>query len=260
MIFISHDMETDGTAALQLCAELEKAGIPCWIAPRNIAWGKEYGEAVVDGIENCQALLLVLSAASNASIHVGEEVERASSKGKQLFVLRLDGVAPAKRLELFVSRVRWLDVFGSLQSHLPNICTEMNTALGRVSTPSKPVYPPFNRRLETVIPDLEKMNHGRNPLRILLMIATAVCVASVAVGVVITLTSPSFSRLGIFFLLLGVGGCLPCGMIFSAERSCSEAVSLLSMALRLQNENHARKAIDRLRCFKGAKELLHVDE
>lgn len=46
-------------------AALEGHGIRCWIAPRDIAPGTDWSEAIIDGLTGSRLLVLVLSAASN---------------------------------------------------------------------------------------------------------------------------------------------------------------------------------------------------
>src|SRR5438067_129983 len=79
-VFISHSIN-DKTTADAICATLEASGIGCWIAPRNILPGKEWGEAIIEAINSCRVMVLVLSAQSNQSPQVRREVERAATKG-----------------------------------------------------------------------------------------------------------------------------------------------------------------------------------
>jgi hypothetical protein len=62
---------------------------------------------------------LVLSKGSNGSAFVAREVERAVSKQKLIFVIRLANVEPAPALELFISGTQWIDAFpGKLGPHI----------------------------------------------------------------------------------------------------------------------------------------------
>ena len=59
-VFISYANE-DVKIAEDACKYLEQKNITCWIAPRDITPGREYGEAIIDAIENSKALLLIFS-------------------------------------------------------------------------------------------------------------------------------------------------------------------------------------------------------
>src|SRR5215470_7055247 len=65
-VFISYSGE-DKLAADAACATLEAAGIRCWIAPRDILPGAEWGEAIVDAIDRSEVLLLIFSTNANES-------------------------------------------------------------------------------------------------------------------------------------------------------------------------------------------------
>ena len=57
----------DADIAKELCHELEKAGISCWMAPRDIQPGARYAQAIMRAINNCRVMLLVFSRYANHS-------------------------------------------------------------------------------------------------------------------------------------------------------------------------------------------------
>jgi eukaryotic-like serine/threonine-protein kinase len=101
----------DKDAAYRLCRLLEGHGIGCWIAPRDVTPGADYGEAIIRAIEATATTVLLLSAHSNASVHVTHEVERATSKRKRVIPVRLEDVRPSPSLELHLATAHWLDAF-----------------------------------------------------------------------------------------------------------------------------------------------------
>lgn len=106
--FISHASE-DVAVADELCTHLEQAGIPCWVAPRDVTPGRDYASEIIDGIEACPVFVLLLSSAANRSSFVTRELERAASKGKRVFPVRIADVLPDRDKELFVSSAHWID-------------------------------------------------------------------------------------------------------------------------------------------------------
>lgn len=96
-VFISHAKEDRAFADI-VCAALERQGLDCWIAPRDVAPGLVFDEAIIDGIEASQVLVLVLSGSANVSRFVQNEVNRAFSKGKAIVTFRAKDVLPAKSL------------------------------------------------------------------------------------------------------------------------------------------------------------------
>ncbi len=108
-VFVSH-ASADRAFAEALASYLEVRGIRCWIAPRDVAPGALYAEAIVNAISEAPALVLVLSESSVASAHVGKELERASSKRRPIFAIRLDQAQLTPAFEYFLSESQWIEV------------------------------------------------------------------------------------------------------------------------------------------------------
>ncbi len=107
-IFLSHaspDKETAG----RLCRLIEEQGVGCWIAPRDVMPGDDYAESIVRAIEGTSLTVLLLSSHSNSSIHVKNEIERATSERRRVVPVRLDNIVPDRSLELHLARTQWVD-------------------------------------------------------------------------------------------------------------------------------------------------------
>jgi hypothetical protein len=128
-VFISYSSK-DKPIADAVCAALESRGIQCWIAPRDVHPGEEYGESIVEAINDSGAMVLVFSANANNSPQIRREVERAVSKGIDILPFRIEDVTPAKSLEYFIGAVHWLDAFhGPLEPHLDSLCEAVKRRL-----------------------------------------------------------------------------------------------------------------------------------
>jgi hypothetical protein len=108
-IFVSYASH-DTTVANAIVETLERIGIRCWIAPRDVTPGSHYADGIMLAISRAKALVLILSASALASKHVGKEVERVSSKGRPIIVLRTDAAPLTPAFEYFLSESQWMDV------------------------------------------------------------------------------------------------------------------------------------------------------
>jgi hypothetical protein len=88
-VFISY-ASLDSATAETACEALEKAGVTCWIAPRDVTPGAFYGDEIVHAIDAAKAIVLILSQNAATSPHVLREVERAASKRHAVISLRID--------------------------------------------------------------------------------------------------------------------------------------------------------------------------
>jgi TIR domain len=108
-VFISY-ASRDAAIAQSVCSALERAGYPCWMAPRDVLPGTHYADAIVRAINNSELLVLILSKQAVASVHVGKELERASSKGYPILALRIDAEPLTPAFEYFLNESQWIDV------------------------------------------------------------------------------------------------------------------------------------------------------
>jgi len=107
-VFISYASQ-DAAVAAALVEALERRGIACWIAPRNVKAGALYADAIARAISGAKAFILVLSQSAIASSHVSKEIERASSKKRPIIALRIDAAPLTPALEYFLSESQWVE-------------------------------------------------------------------------------------------------------------------------------------------------------
>jgi Tfp pilus assembly protein PilF len=122
----------DRTVANAVCATLEAHGIRCWIAPRDILPGSEWGAAIIDALQEAKAMVLVFSSGSNESDQVKREVERAVHQGIAVVPFRIEDVLPNKTLEYFISTQHWLDALTPpLEDHLAHLAETLTVLLAK---------------------------------------------------------------------------------------------------------------------------------
>ncbi|MFZ2507807.1 MAG: TIR domain-containing protein [Steroidobacteraceae bacterium] len=108
-VFISYASQ-DAALANDIAEILERNGLRCWFAPRNVTPGAHYAEAIILAISGARALVLVLSDSALGSKHIGKEIERASSKGRPIIALRTSVAPLPPAFEYFLSESQWIDV------------------------------------------------------------------------------------------------------------------------------------------------------
>lgn len=108
-VFVSYASQ-DTAVANAVVAALERNGLRCWIAPRDVPPGGLYADGIIRAINAAKVLVLVLSENAVSSPHVGKEIERASAKTRPIVALRTDAAALTPALEYFLSESQWIDV------------------------------------------------------------------------------------------------------------------------------------------------------
>jgi TolB-like protein/Tfp pilus assembly protein PilF len=136
-VFVSH-ASADTAIAEEVCAALERAGVRCWIAPRDVMPGALYADAIVRAISNAKVVVLLLSENAVASPHVGKEIERSTSKRRPIVALRIDAAPLTPAFEYFLSESQWIDAQATgLATALPRLIE----ALRQILAPDAPTAP-----------------------------------------------------------------------------------------------------------------------
>lgn len=153
-VFLSYAHE-DKPVADAACAIIEKAGIRCWIAPRDIAPGADYATALMEALDDCKALVLIFSRRANESPHIRREVERAVSRGIPLIPVRVENIEPNAALKYFVGTVHWLDALTPpLEQHFASLATTLGVILKQPNQDAArqviaPAPPPDDRKMRS---------------------------------------------------------------------------------------------------------------
>ncbi len=91
-IFISYS-SIDTPQAETVRNVLEKNGLSCWMAPRDIPGGSNYTKEIPTAIRNCKIFLLILSDSAQNSQWVLKELDSAVNNGKVILPFMLEDCA-----------------------------------------------------------------------------------------------------------------------------------------------------------------------
>ena len=151
-VFISHASKNFKVAD-EIRNILEARGVSCWIAPRDIAPGQQYGTSIIDGISKSSVFLLLLTKDSNLSTAVQNEVERAFGYQKTIIPVRISDVRPGKEIEFFVSNAQWVD---AIYQPLKRRMNEVAAIAQAIEMSAKP--PPIPPDTKTPLGTIEKFS------------------------------------------------------------------------------------------------------
>lgn len=147
-VFMSYS-KNDKLVADAICHHLEHSQIRCWIAPRDIVPGEEWGEGIIAGIDRSRLMVLVFSEHANASPQVRREVERAISKEIPVIPFRVENVKPAGALEFFLASTHWLDAYDPPTArHIHRLADTVNRLLAQ-DAKAAPKRDPANKRAQS---------------------------------------------------------------------------------------------------------------
>ena len=144
-IFISYSSK-ELEIASKVCDYLERNGILCWIAPRNVDAGGNYASQIVRAIKQCDVLVLLASRSTNASGHVSNEVSIAFDNKKTIIPFKLQDFEFTDEYLYFLGRKHWIETRGDINAGLEKLRVTVLSVIGE-----KAEAPSFSRLQESVL-------------------------------------------------------------------------------------------------------------
>jgi type 1 glutamine amidotransferase len=182
-VFISYSSR-DKQWANAACAVLERNRIRCWIAPRDILPGSEWGASIISGIDACKIIVLIFSDHANTSAQVRREVERAISKGVTVLPCRVEDIAPSGALEYALGNTHWLDAFTPpVERQMVLLAPSVKTLLGDPASTQNTIG------IEAEPPPSVRMS--LNPRVLAVIAGLFMLAAGAAVGIMFTRSRPA---------------------------------------------------------------------
>lgn len=129
-IFISYSSKQKSIAD-GVCHYLEENGFKCWMAPRDITVGSEYGDLIEEAIKSCRVVVLVFSKAASISKWVKGEINVAFTEDKPILPFRIDETEIKGSFRVMLNQMHWIDAFPQYADRLPDLLNSVCGFLGR---------------------------------------------------------------------------------------------------------------------------------
>lgn len=129
-IFISYSSKQKSIAD-GVCHYLEENGFKCWMAPRDIPVGSEYGDLIEEAIKTSKVVVLVFSQAASISKWVKGEINVAFTEDKPILPFRIDETEIKGGFRVMLNQMHWIDAFPHYADRLPDLLSSICGLLGR---------------------------------------------------------------------------------------------------------------------------------
>jgi TolB-like protein len=127
-VFISY-ASADQETANRLVDLIEKRGIPCWIASRDIRPGEDYQNAIVHALEGAGVFLLLFSQAASESTEIPKELALAGKFKKSIIPARLNDIVPSGPFAYQMTSSQFIDLFVDFEAKVDELCSYMAETL-----------------------------------------------------------------------------------------------------------------------------------
>lgn len=128
-VFISYSSQNK-EAAQAICHVLEQNGIRCWIAPRDIPGGAQYGDIIETSIKECKVVVVLFSKSAAASPWVNGELNVAFEEQKTIIPFRLDDTPLQGQSRVMLNQRHWIDAYPDYDTKFNDLVTAVAQALG----------------------------------------------------------------------------------------------------------------------------------
>lgn len=129
-VFISYSSQ-DMEAAQAICHVLEQNEIRCWMAPRNIPPGSDYGDVIDDAIKACKSVVVLFSETAAASQFVKSEINIAFEEQKTIIPFRLDKTPLKGQNRLFLNKTHWIDAYPDYKTKFNDLVVAVASSIGK---------------------------------------------------------------------------------------------------------------------------------
>ena len=128
-VFISYQHESK-LFADAICTALERNKIKCFYAPRDTDGGT-YADQLVEAIESCKVLVLILDNKSSESSHVMAEVREAFEMNKTIIPFKISSEI-SRGMYYYIGNSHWIDAMnGDLTLAIDELVEKVGKATGK---------------------------------------------------------------------------------------------------------------------------------
>lgn len=129
-VFISYSTKNK-EAAQAICHVLEQNEIRCWMAPRNIPPGSDYGDVIEDAIKSCKSVVVLFSETAAQSQYVKSEINIAFEEQKTIIPFRLDETPLKGQNRLILNKTHWIDAYPDYKTKFNDLVAAVALSVGR---------------------------------------------------------------------------------------------------------------------------------
>ena len=133
-VFISYSSK-DQKVAEDICGYLERYGLRCFVAYRDIPKPSVFAAVITSSIVNSAMMVAVFSQNFNTSKEVDREIKIASDNNKAILTYRITDDPFSDAKEYYLCNLNWIDAFPNPQENFGELYDNVCKFLGKTSLP-----------------------------------------------------------------------------------------------------------------------------
>lgn len=116
-VFISHS-HSDNAVADEIYNYLSRNGIQCWIDLHDIPAGVPYAQAIMEGLQSSDSLVVLYSKNVIESHDMLDEIQEAHTTQKKIIPFLLDDTPMVGQFRYYLARRQWINATPKYEEHL----------------------------------------------------------------------------------------------------------------------------------------------
>ena len=137
-VFISHSSQ-DREAADAICAILERNGVSCWLAHRDILGSAEWAASIANALQQARIVLLIVSTNTNSSREIPREIHIADETKKPILPVGIEDAELTGALKYYVQNKHRLNAYpGTIDSYERPVVDTVRRLLGEAQPEALP--------------------------------------------------------------------------------------------------------------------------
>lgn len=156
-VFISYS-DKDRLTVSSICAYLEKKGIRCFVAYRDIPKGIVWAGAITEAISSCKLMVIIYSEYFNQSKEVDREIQLCSEFEKPMLIFRLSASTYSNIKRFYLSNINHLDAFPNPEKEFNRLEESINRLLNKDILTNNPQIDYQEIRTDDSIPEITDWN------------------------------------------------------------------------------------------------------
>lgn len=153
-VFISYSF-SDGIAVSVICDYLEKRGLRCFVAERDMPKGAHFSSIIPMALDHSRIMLVAMSQQCDLSLHTSREIIIAAESGIPIILVKLENCAFTREKKYYLSDVNWIDATEGVAAKMPEIEKACRGMLGNL---------PPRKTFNTQVRSIKKPWYRRNPM------------------------------------------------------------------------------------------------
>lgn len=129
-VFISYSSQNK-EAAQAICHTLEQNEIKCWMAPRDIPPGSEYGDLIDEAIKSSTVVVVLFSETAATSLWVKGELNIAFEEQKVIIPFRLDKTPLQGQNRVILNQKHWIDAYPDYKTKFNDLMYAVSQSIGK---------------------------------------------------------------------------------------------------------------------------------